>query len=78
MIRLLTLTSAAAISISLTVPPVRQATLLPNGKQVHIVCNTGEDLPPQVILNGVAYNLANCDLSPGKYIDTVCDLQPTN
>ncbi len=65
---------AATFQISLTVPPIRELELLPNN-QVHIKCNTGEVLETSFDLGGVKYSLVNCDLSPGRYIDTVCDLQ---
>jgi thiamine pyrophosphokinase len=67
------LASSANFGISLTVPPIHTLDILPNG-QVHIVCNTGEQLQTSFTMNGVQYQLINCNLPVGKYIDTVCDL----
>lgn len=66
--------ASLAFSISLTVLPIRTLEILPNNK-VHIVCNTGEKLETSFVINGLNYSLVNCDLSPGHYIDTVCNLQ---
>lgn len=68
-----TLLASAAISLSLTIAPIRILEVLPNNK-VHIVCNTGEQLETSFELNDVNYRLENCDLSPGKHIDTICDM----
>ena len=64
----------ATFGISLTVPPIRTLDVLPNG-QVHVVCNTGEQLQTSFMMNGIQYQLINCNLPVGKYIDTICDLQ---
>lgn len=67
------LLAAASISLSLVVMPVRILDRLPDGR-VHIVCNTGEKLETEFDYAGARYRLVNCDLSPGRYIDTICDL----
>lgn len=64
---------AVTFPIRLTVPPRQELDVLPDGR-VHVLSNTGQALETQFELSGVKYVLANCDLTAGHYIDTICDL----
>lgn len=65
---------AATFSLSGTVEPIRELTILPDGVHVHIKCNTGEKLETAFEWNGVNYQLTGCVLPEHKYIDTICTL----
>ncbi len=63
------------MQISLTVPPIQEIYYISNNK-VRVLSNTGEALSTTFIINGITYQLEDCDLPTGKYIDTTCDLVP--
>ena len=62
-------------NISLTVPIVQKVSILPNN-QIYIYSNAGTPIQTTFEINGIMYQITNCDLSNYKtqVINTTCDL----